>query len=707
MRAPAIKLKKRILALLIIFFILLLGLTTRLVWVQIVLGEHLSEEAVQTRTRSISIHPKRGHIRDVEGRDLAVSLGADSLYAVPAEIPNVFEVAEALAPILDRDTGELRRLLSEPTTFLWLERKLDPKISERIRRLDLPGLYFTQESKRYYPKGSLGSHILGFAGIDNQGLEGIEAYFDEILRGKDGELILEVDAGEREIPQAVHHRVPAKSGDHVYLTIDEVLQHIAERELTRAVAEHEAKGGFILLMEPATGRLLAMANYPAYDLNEWTEVPSSRWRNPLICDTIHPGSVFKSITAAAAIEEEVVSPSSEFNDTGIVQVPGATIRNWDLRGLGETDFSEGFRRSANTVFAKVAAELGLSSFYQYLRNFGFDGITGIELPGETDTMFPPEEDARPVDLAVMSYGQTLSTTPIQMLMAGNAAVNGGELLRPQIVSKIESTEDGSITEVAPESIGRVISAETSATVRQLMVKTVTEGPALKAQIPGYQVGGKTGTAQKTIDGRVSTDHHMAAFLGFAGGDIPALLGYVVIDEPKGSIFGSEVAAPVFQSVVADALRYLDVPPDDPEALEDEADQDDEASPELSRVQVPKVTGLSLSDAAKQLEEVGLRAEPVGTVSNVGEQFPQAGTEIEEGRTVLLHPDPDTTIMTGDAASGIPDLSGKTLRQALEILSDMQLRVEIKGSGLVRDQDPAPGAPAILGGRITIFLESPD
>ena len=704
MRSPGIALRNRMLHVLILFVLALIMLTARLGYIQLVRGEELGDRAQDLRTREISILPKRGAIRDVRGRELAISIDVDSLYVVPAEVVDASRTAERIAPILGVPSPELREKLTRPSSFVWIQRKMPQEAADAIRELDLRGFHFTRESERFYPKGSLAAAVLGFAGMDNQGLEGVEHAYDDVLRGDEGRIVVEFDADNRRIPRTVYSHFPATPGDDVYLTIDEVLQFVAERELARVVAEQEAEGGVVVLMEPSTGKILAMASHPGFNLNRWTEVAPSLWRNPALSSPDHPGSVFKAITAAAAIDAGIVSASTRFHDPGFIRVPGATIRNWDLGSLGDTDFATGFARSANVVFVQVAEELGMDRFYHYLRGFGLDAPTGVALPGEADSIIPEREGARPVDLAVMSFGQTLAVTPLQMTTAMAAIANGGELMRPRIVDRIGSS--AGYTEISPEVRHRVISPEAAGAVRDLMVHAVSEGTGDTARIPGYQVAGKTGTAQKTIDGRVSTDEYLSTFVGFAPASDPALVCFVAIDRPQKDRFGSVVAAPIFQTLVSEALRHLSIPPDRPEDLLEVYGTDAEDSDTLEVVAVPDLRGMELEAALTALDDVGLRGSPSDDGARIADQFPAPGSTLEVGSDVLLYlevidedDDPDLV--------AVPNVAGKTLREAAERLGDAGLRMEVSGSGLILRQDPRAGVKVPAGSLVRLELGTPD
>lgn len=702
MRLPSAQIKKRVLVILIAFVVALFLLTVRVGWIQIVRGSELSEEALGARTREIEIQPKRGVIADRKGRELAVSVDVDSLYAVPLEVRDVQETARVLAEILDVDPLRLEEKLSRSASFVWLKRKLSQKASERVRNLDLPGLYFTKESKRFYPKGSLAGHILGFAGIDTHGLEGIEYSQDEALHGTPGKIVMEFDARGREIPQATYRHVSARPGDKLYLTIDEIVQYIAERELANKVAEVNARGGTILVMNPHTGRILAMAAIPSYDPNLWPDYPPNRWRNPVISDVFHPGSVFKPVTAAGALEEGAVTPETPFTDPGYVKVPGAVIHNWNRQGLGDTTFAEGFARSANVIFVKTALRMGIPDFYRYLWAFGLDSPTGIDLPGEASSIYPREENAKEVDLAVMGFGQTLAVTPLQMSTALSCIINGGYLLKPHLVYGVENAETGEMNVVEREVLRRVLSEETSATVRRLMVQVVESGTGGRAKIPGYEVGGKTGTAQKTVAGVVSKEKHISSFAGFAPADDPEILCYVTIDEPEGVYYGSTVAGPVFRKVVEETLHYLEVPPDFPEEL-NEAELPQPPGVEGNPGVVPDVEGKSVKAAREILEREGLTAEVIGDGADVKEQFPGAGIELRRGAQVLLHTQLAEDYLEDEKAV-VPDLTGQTLRAAGEVLSERGLRMEVTGSGVVVGQHPDPGTRVPRGTIINLTLK---
>jgi len=699
MNVPGISLRKRIVLVLLASLLAFSSLAGRVAWLQFVRGDELRARAQDARTRDVQVEARRGVIYDQRMRELAVSVNVDSLYAVPREVDDPTQVASKIAGMLDMDPVEISERLGQTASFVWIKRKLPEEVSYAIRQMKIPGLYFTQESRRFYPKGTLAAHVLGFAGIDSQGLEGVEYSHDHELRGQPGRIVLEFDAQGREIPQAKHHYIPPVDGDNLVLTIDEVIQYVVERELDKTVAETGAKGGLCLVMEPKSGDILAMAARPTYDPNFWSDFPPSQWRNPCISDTQHPGSVFKPITACAAVEEGRVTPETGFYDPGYVKVPGWVINNWNNQGLGSTTFAEGFEKSANVIFVKVGLSVGIPDFYRYLRAFGFESPLGIDLPGEATALYPAEEKATVVDLAVMSFGQTIAVTPLQMVSAMSAIANGGYLMRPRVVKAVQDAQSGEARDLPPVLIRRVISSETAAAIRQLMVQVVEKGTGSRARVPGYSVGGKTGTSQKSVGGRVVSDRHVSSFCGLVPAGDPALVVLLMIDEPQGIYYGGVVAAPAVQAILTDALHYLEVPPDKPDEVAGRDGGNEQVRSEGETV-VPSIVNLSREDATRDLAVAGLSPSFSGAGETVLQQFPPAGSRIPTGSVVLAYTERNR--LHGSEVT-VPDLSGHTLRAAAEYLGMLGLRMEAQGSGIVKSQSPGPGVTVPRGTVVKISL----
>ncbi|HEX6989353.1 MAG TPA: penicillin-binding transpeptidase domain-containing protein [Bacillota bacterium] len=697
---PGVGLRRRVLFIFLVTALAFLGLSVRLAYVQLVRGNELRAEARENRLWEVPVQPRRGAIVDRNGHELAISVNADSVYAVPTEISDPEATARRLAEILGLPYVDLYERLTRPASFSWVQRKVTDDVADQIRALDLPGIYFTQESRRVYPKGELAAHVLGIAGIDNQGLEGIELVYDEVLAGVQGWIKVEFDARGREIPFAVQHYVEPQDGLTLELTLDETIQYIAERELDRAMLAHQAEAGYILVMDPRTGELLAMAVRPTFDPNRFAEYSADIRRNRAVSDTFPPGSAFKPVTAAAAIEEGVVTPETGFYDPGYFRVPGHTIHNWNRQGLGATTFAEGFQESANTIFARVAVDLGVEPFYRYLDAFGLTTRTGIDLPGEASGIFPPAGRARPVDIAVMGFCQTLTVTPIQMITAISAIANDGLLMKPRVARAVRDADGKVVRVFEPEPVRQVISEQTARTIRGLMERVVAEGTGTQAQIEGYGVGGKTGTSQKVIGGRLAPGRYISSFIGMVPIDDPQLVVYVVIDEPKGIYYGSWVAAPVFARVARDVLHYLQVPATEQNEVEPEG-------PPRYPAVVPNVVNLTVAEAVEVLRYAGFSAQVQGEGTQVTAQFPNAGVRITAGATVVLAAGGEIQGAERQEVVTVPDLTGLDRRAAAERLAQVGLRLDPHGEGEAHAQDPAAGQRVPQGTFVRVEFQPPE
>lgn len=697
---PGVGLRRRILVLFLGMVLAFCGLTGRLAYLQLVRGNQLQAEARENRLWDVAVQPRRGAIVDRSGRELAISVHADSVYAVPGEVTDPESTARQLAEILGMSYVDVYQRLTKAASFSWIQRKVPDEAAQQIRALDLPGIYFTQESRRLYPKGELAAHVLGIAGIDNQGLEGIELVYDEVLAGVQGWIRVEYDARGREIPFAVQHYVEPQDGHTLELTIDETIQYIAERELDRAMLAHQAEAGYVLVMDPRTGELLAMAVRPTFDPNRFAQYPLEIRRNRAVSDTLPPGSAFKPLTAAAAIEEGLVSPDTAFYDPGYFRVPGHTIHNWNRQGLGATTFAEGFEQSANTIFARVAVDLGAETFYRYLDAFGLTGRTGVDLPGEAAGIFPPRSQARTVDIAVMGFGQTLAVTPLQMITAISAIANDGVLMKPHIARAVRNADGEVIRTFDPQPVRQVVSAETARTVRALMERVVTNGTGTRAQVEGYRVGGKTGTSQKVVEGRLVPGRYISSFIGIVPVDDPRLVIYVVIDEPKGIYYGSWVAAPVFARVARDVLHYLQVPATEQNEVAD-------GPPPPHPALVPNVVNLSVDEAVQILRYAGFVPRVQGEGPQVTAQFPGAGVRVVAGTTVVVAAGGEIQGVDRQAVVTVPDLAGLDRRGAAERLAEVGLRLDPHGDGTAVAQDPEPGRRVPAGTFVRVEFEPED
>jgi len=669
------------------------ALAGRLAWLQLVMGDELAAKAMEVRMREIPVEARRGNIYDRNGSELAVSVDVYSVFAIPAQVEDPAECAQELAAVLGMEPGEVFQRLTRSLAFVWVKRKIDDQQARRIRELNLAGIGLTQESKRYYPKGTLAAHIIGISGIDNQGLEGIELYYDRQLRGVPGRIVVEFDARGREMPHATHHYVPPEEGHHLLLTVDEVIQYLAERELEACVKQHGAKGGVIVAMDPQTGEVLAMACYPTYDPNDYQSYDVAWRRNRAVCDTYAPGSTFKPITAAAALEEGLYTLNSWFYCGGSIRVPGATVSCWRSGGHGSLSFLEIIEQSCNVGFVQVGLKLGAERFCRYVSAFELDDKTGIDFPGEARGIMLAPQEVKPVDLAVMAFGQTLTVTPIGLARAFCAIANGGKLLRPYLVKEIRNSRGDLVWSQGPQVVRQVISPQTARDLQRALEQVVISGTGRKAQVPGYRVAGKTGTAQKVEGGRIAPGKYMAWFVGYVPADDPRLLLLVAIDEPAGSFYGGQVAAPVFARIAQEALSYLEIPP--------RTDVETPAPAPPSEVEVPSLLNLSLDDAARICRERGLELKISGPGDVVLGQVPPPGVVVRPGTQVLVETEPPA------AAGGtvtLPDLRGKTIREVAETLGAMGLLLDARGSGIARAQEPAPGSQVREGTVVTVYFE---
>ncbi len=723
---PGPEVRRRVRFLMVAAMVSFLGLLGRTFWVQVVEGADLRRRAEEARVRHIPVEARRGPIVDARGRPLALSVTSDTVVASPAEVRDPERTASLLAGALGMEKDEVLRIITRRTSFEYVRRKVPPDRAAAVRRLRLAGIYLTQESARVYPKGSLAAGVLGLTGVDSQGLAGVELIYDKELRGRPGSIVIEYDARNRQIPQAVHRYLPPEDGLTLQLSLDETIQHIAERELDRLLAsEVRPRAAWIVVLDPATGAILALAQRPGFDPNKAMGFllhgdPAGRphadqrlWRNVAVADAFPPGSVFKPVTAAAALEEGKVSPETPFYDTGHVQVPGGFVTNWDGAGLGSTNFAAGFERSANTIFAQVGLRVGVPTFYRYLRRLNLLDFTGVDLPGEGLGMAPPERQATQLDLALMAFGQTLTLTPIQMAAATAALINGGVAVRPHVGKALLDRRGRVVRSLEPPPGRRVLSPRTSETIRALMMRVVDEGTGRRARIPGYSIGGKTGTSQKVIGGRVVTDRHIASFIGFAPWERPRILVYVMVDEPQGMPYGGVVAAPVFERVTRDVLHYLGVEPTrplpEPSPWEPVPIRDETGLWPRGRFEegqggaasVPDVRYYPPAEARRRLEEAGFAVSLRGAGIQVQRQVPPPGARVKEGTAVVL--------VVGSSPGGVhvPDVLGLTLAEAARAVGGLGLAVEAEGTGLAAGQEPAAGALLQPGGVVRVRFRPPE
>jgi cell division protein FtsI (penicillin-binding protein 3) len=533
----------------------------RLYYLQVVRYAHYAEAAAKQQRTVVDLTPERGTIYDARGRELAVSVQVDSAFAVPRRVKDPAAVARELSRIVGIDARKLRRLLTSDRDWVWVARQLDPPVAEELRRRDLPGIGFLPEPRRYYPMRELAAQILGYVGIDADGLAGLELRYDDVVAGTPGSRTVLRDARQdRVVAPDLAVSVP-RPGRDLHLTLDATIQHIVERELARAVEGRRAQWGTAVFLDPATGGVLAMATYPGFDPNEFARAAPARWRNRAIADVYEPGSTFKVITAAAAFDAGLVAPSDPFEcEMGGITLAGVLIR--DHKAFGRLTFAEVMAKSSNVGMIKTALLLGDERFHRSIVGFGFGRPTGIDLPGESPGILRPLKRWQPLTKAYLAFGQGIAVTPLQLAAAVGAVANGGTLLRPHLVESIGSGGDGKLLHARPLIAGHPIRPDSAATLRAVLEGVVTMGTGKGAAVPGYRVAGKTGTAQKAVAGGYSHSGFLPSFVGFAPVDRPVLVGLVAIDEPEGwEYHGGQVAAPLFGAIAKQVLLYLGVRPD--------------------------------------------------------------------------------------------------------------------------------------------------
>lgn len=643
--SPYVVMRKRIAFLFLCVGLFLIVLIVRLAVVQLGQGAGLSKMADDSHFRGVPVASKRGNIEDRQGNVLAMSVSSETIYAVPAEVRQsgrTKEIAASLAQLLGRPETEIEDRITKRSALEYVQKRVTPEIAAQVRARKFPGIGTTEDSQRYYPNGSLAAHIIGFAGIDNQGLEGIELTRNREMNGIPGSILREFGANGIEIPEAEHQYLPPQQGNTVRLTIDKNIQAFAERELQKLMTGQGInmngqvpKSASILVMEPNTGEMLAIATLPSFDPNHYQEYEASARRNIAIQNGYEPGSTFKIITLAAALEEKKVKVTDHFFDKGFYSVLGKNVRCWKAGGHGDQTFMEVAENSCNPGFIEMGQRLGMDNFYKYLRDFGFGKKTGIEMAGEAVGILANKKRATALDLATMSIGQTNNVTAIQLLTAVAAVANGGTLLKPQLVREIVNPSGKVVTPFKKEEIQRVISEATSKLEREILEAVVTNGTGRRAFLPGYRVAGKTGTAQKVVNGGYVQGDYIASFVSFAPANSPRLAILSVIDGVP--FYGGAVAAPPVQAVMLDSLKYLGVKPDLSAPLTPSKPMPGLEFPPVKKAAiVPSVLGLPLIEAQKVLTQAGFKFETEGQGEVVLDQIPHGDAKIEAGSNVLLY-----------------------------------------------------------------------
>lgn len=652
-----IKSKKRLVVVMVLACSLFLCLIGRIGYLQLVKGEWLSTKASEQQTREIPIEAKRGTIYDTNMKELAVSVTKYTVWCKPVEVKDAEKTSKELSQIIDEEYEDVYEKINKKNMALVkVKRWIDDETADKITKAGLPGIWVAEDNQRYYPYGNFASYVLGHTSSDSTGVAGIELKYDNVLKGTAGKLIVSTDAAGKEIPQGSEQYYEPTTGNGLVLTIDEVIQHYCEKAAQRAYEKNNAAKVTIIAMEPSTGNILGMVKKPDYDPNKPTEAIYpyyeelikdcknndekmkayySMWRNPAVSDTYEPGSTFKLITSAAGLEEGVVKPNDKFVCKGSVVVGGTKLKCWrSYNPHGAETFKQGVQNSCNPVFIEVGNRLGVSKLYDYIEGFGLSKKTGIDLPGEALGVMYKEKDVGPVELATISFGQSNSLTPIQLITAVSAIVNDGNLMQPRLV-KAYTDNKGNVTEkVEPVKVRQVISEETSKQMREIMQSVVTEGGGKIAYLPGYRLGGKTGTAQKVVNGSYAQGKYVCSFVGVAPADDPKIAVLAIVDEPMGvPAFGSTTAGPIIKEVMNNSLKYLGV---EPKYTDEEKKENVK-----EKVVVPDVRGLTIEEATKVLEESKLEANvdndveiEEGTI--ITDMFPKPGISVNEDSLISLY-----------------------------------------------------------------------
>lgn len=550
--------KTRLIFIFAAFVFLSVILFARLLYIQIIRNKYFSDLADKQHKTFARLTPTRGTIYDRIQRVLAIHLETSSVYAVPGEIKDKESVAGILAGELNLNTESLRKKLAKESRFVWIKRKVDSAAEEKIKKLSIKGVYLANEGKRFYPGGRLSCHLLGMTGMDNKGLEGIEFYYDRELAGETGWRRSYRDGKRREIASFHTDELPARNGISLALTIDEVVQHIIEKEIGEIVKSYRPKAVSVIAMNPATGEILGLANYPWFDPNDISGVDPGRIRNRAISDAFEPGSVFKIVTAAAALEEGVVDFDSEFFcENGAYKIGSRVLH--DYKPFGTMPFREIIEKSSNIGVFKVADRLGKEKLSAYIKRFNFGEPTGVDLPGEAPGIMRDTSRWSYLDMTTIPMGHGIAVTPLQLAAALSVIANDGVMMRPYVVKSILNEEGVAIDENKPTVIRRVLSRRTAHKVKDLLEGVVERGTGKNARIDNFRVCGKTGTAEKVKpDGGYYEDKYISSFVGFAPYERPAVSLVVLVDEPEGEHLASRVGAPAFKNIMEKILSYMEV-----------------------------------------------------------------------------------------------------------------------------------------------------
>ena len=706
MRSPGATVRKRLVLLMGGFFLLFLCVVVRLVDLQIIEGAELTGRGVRQWTRSGIVAPRRGDIVDTNGKLLAQSITSFTISAAVRDVSDV----DGLADVLERELGisaqrTKKRLQNTKAATVTLARQVDREAAGRLRAIladknhpeynRIYGITFDEDVSRWYPIKTALAQVLGLCNVDGVGQSGLELKYEDVLAGKPGKMVTEVDARARTLPDGVTMYTPAQTGNTLRLTIDREVQAAVERAVRECAAVNEAQQVQAIVMDVNTGAVRAMAMYPTYDPADPPRDDVKRlnelMRITVLSDVYEPGSTFKMLTAAAAIDCGATNPQEGFYCSGRITVNGSTVRCWGAPH-GAQSMREALENSCNPVFTQLALRLGSERLYQYLHAFGLGKRTGIDLYGEASGILIPQKKVKDVDLARIGFGQSVAVTPIQMITAACAVVNGGRLMKPYLVEAILDEDGKELEVISPTVKANPISAGTSEIMRALLGGVVSDGGGKNARVDGWSVGGKTGTAQIYKDGRIEKNLHIGSFVGFAPVEKPEIAVLVIVDEAQVKPdYGGTTAAPFAAQIFKEVLPLLGVEKTD-------------GSAQRPHVVMPDVTGMNVTDARAILREAGLDCMTDGTQQRVTGQLPPAGVQVKEGFCAMLY-------VTGERAptaqefTQVPHVIGLPVRESAQALRQAGLELNAQGDGIAVRQSPAAGTYAAAGDTVTVeYLE---
>lgn len=699
--------RKRVLTLLVLLIFLFGVLVCRIAYLTTARSAELTSRGVRQWTREGTVYARRGNILDTNGQTLVMSATAYIVSVEPGKVQDVQAFARAISPILGLSEEKVAEKASQRgKSSVTLKRQVSRETADQLRQLKqskdaetaaaASALLFDEDVRRVYLRGAFLTQTLGLVNVDGVGQSGLEQQYETLLRGEAGRSMRSVDGKARPIYDSGNLYIEPQDGSTIRLTIDATIQEIMEKAMRECYEVNKAQAVHALVMDVYTGAVLAMCSKPDYDPNdpprEQLDALQSLMRIRLISDSYEPGSTFKILTAAAALDSGVTTPEDGFYCSGKIKVDGDTIKCWGSPHKAET-MAQALQNSCNPVFVELALRMGAQRFYQYLHAFGLGSKTNIDLQGEESGILIPVNSVKNVDLARIGFGQSVAVTPIQLLTAACSVLNGGRLMRPYLLKEAVSPDGTVLYRTSPKVVSTPISEETSLTMRKLLENVVAVGGAKNARIPGYRIGGKTGTAQVYKDGRIVRNVHIGSFLGFAPADDPRIALLVIVDEADTPVdYGGTTAAPFARQILEDVLPYLGYQPDEGEDSEP--------------VQVPDVTGQPLWEARRTLSSMGLKVLDDGGSGSVTAQMPSAGAKLRTGGQMMLYTY-DEALPETETLVCVPDVSGKSIASAASLLRQRGLEMEIDGSGFAVSQEPAAGSFLAPDSVVLVHFELPN